>query len=141
MEPEKKLDGTLDHGTQVVDFYIEAPDGLPIAGENLDTWQQLEHVKMAQKYWADQSVSVTVYYKKEEIPKLKQWLTDNISEIKTISFLLHAGHGFEQAPKEPISAEKYERLSSKIKPVDLSKIGNGFEIDSQECAGGACPVK
>lgn len=141
IEPDKKLDGTLDHGTLVVDFYREAPEGMPVAGETLDTWQQLEHVKMAQKHWADQSVSVTVYYKKEEIPQLKEWLRKNLSEIKTISFLLQQGHGFDLAPKEGITAEEFERLSARIKPIDLSQIGNGFEIDSLECAGGACPVK
>ena len=56
----------------VVDFYQTAPDGYPVADEGWDTWKQLDVLKMAQKHWADQAVSVTVYYKKEEIPQLKR---------------------------------------------------------------------
>jgi hypothetical protein len=42
---------------------------------------------MVQRHWADNSVSVTVYYKKEEISKIKEWLETNFNEIKTIIFL------------------------------------------------------
>lgn len=142
MEPEYKLDGTLDHNTLVVDFYQQAPDGYPVADEDWDLFKQLDVVKMAQKHWADQSVSVTVYYKKEEIPALKEWLANNLSEIKTISFLCHSEHGYKQAPKEAISKEQYEKLAEKITPVDLDALDSvGEEVDSQECAGGVCPVK
>jgi hypothetical protein len=94
---------------------------------------------MAQKHWADQAVSVTVYYKKDEIDRVKQWMKDNLSEIKTVSFLCHSDHGFKQAPKEAITKEQYEKLSSKIKPIDFDKISEG-DIILDECAGGACPV-
>jgi hypothetical protein len=141
MEPVRKLDGTLDHGTQVVDFYVKAPDGLPVADEGWDTWKQLEVHQMAQRHWADQAVSVTVYYKLEDIPRLKQWLSENLQNIKTISFLLHSGHGFVQAPKEPITAEQFEKLSAKIKPIDMDAISGGDMLGDIECSGGACPVR
>jgi len=95
---------------------------------------------MAQKYWSDQGVSVTAYYKKDEIPALKTWLVDNLKNLKAISFLLESGHGFKQAPKEAITKEQYEKLSSKIKPIDEEYIGEG-DIDTGECAGGSCPIK
>jgi ribonucleoside-triphosphate reductase len=141
IEPLKNLDGTYDTRTVVADFYVAALDGAPTVETGWDTWKQLEAVKMAQKHWADQSVSVTVYYKDEDIPKIKQWLRDNIGEIKTISFLKYSGHGFEQAPKEPITKEQYEKLSSKIKPIDLEEIGEGSLGDSMECGSGGCPIK
>lgn len=140
MEPVKRFDGTLDHNTLVVDFYEALPEELPTADDGWDTWKQLDVLMLAQKHWADQSVSVTVYYKKDEIPKVKAWLTDNLKHLKTISFLAHAEHGFLQAPKEAISKEQYEKLSAKIKPIDVDSIGGG-DLDALECAGGACPVK
>lgn len=140
MEPVKRFDGTLDHTTLVVDFYRETPAGTPVADEGYDTWKQLETVLMAQKHWSDQSVSVTVYYRKEELPKIKEWLAENLKNLKTISFLCHSDHGFDQAPLEAISKEKYEQLSSKIKPLDGGAIEGG-DIESQECAGGVCPIK
>lgn len=141
IEPVMKLDGTADLSTVVVDFYVAAPDGAPCADEDFDTWRQLEVVKMVQKHWADQSVSVTVYYKREDIPKIKEWFKDNLSEIKTISFLCHSEHGFAQAPKEAITKEQYEKLSANIRPIDVSRISRGDMIDGMECAGGVCPVR
>lgn len=141
IEPEQRLDGTIDLKTLVVDFYVKTPDGMPVVDEGFDTWKQLDVLMMAQKHWADQAVSVTVYYKKEEISRIKEWLTENLKNIKTISFLLETGHGFAQAPKEPITKEQFERLSAKIKPINVDGVADGEELDSQECAGGACPVK
>lgn len=141
IEPEIRLDGTLDLGTLVVDFYVEAPAGFPIVDEGFDTWKQLDVLKLAQAHWADQAVSVTVYYKKSEIEQIKAWLADNLKNLKTISFLLQEDHGFKQAPKEPISQEQYERLSEKIQPIDITNIGEGSDLAGTECAGGACPIR
>jgi ribonucleoside-triphosphate reductase (thioredoxin) len=141
IEPVLKFDGSIDPQTMVVDFYVEAPQDVPVADENWDTWKQLESLQMAQKYWSDQSVSVTVYYNKADIPKLKTWLANNLSQLKTISFLCHNDHGFKQAPKEAITKEQYDKLSSKIKPIDLDQIGEGEMLDGVECAGGVCPVR
>jgi len=141
MEPIVRFDGTLDPQTLVVDFYVQAPQGSPVADEEWDTWKQLEVLKMAQKHWADQSVSVTVYYKREDIPKLKEWLANNLSTLKSISFLCHNDHGFKQAPKEAISQEQYDKLSSKIKSINLEDIGEGSMIEGMECEGGSCPIR
>ena len=139
MEPQNNF-GEVNPNTMVVDFYQAAPEGFPVADEDWTTWKQLDILKLAQKHWADQSVSVTVYYKKEDIPQLKIWLAENLQYIKTISFLCHNDHGFLQAPKQAISQEQYEKLSKKIKPIEFEDIGEG-ELESQECQGGACPIK
>ena len=141
MEPVVRFDGTLDHNTLVVDFYVAAPDEAPVADEDWTTWKQLDVVKMAQKHWADQSVSVTVYYKREDIESLKVWLGENLKYLKTISFLCHSEHGFKQAPKETITKEQYERLSAKIKPIADDDVGEGELASSMECEGGSCPVR
>lgn len=140
MEPVKRFDGSIDHGTMVVDFYVKTPDGTPCADESFDTWKQLNTVITAQKHWADQSVSCTVYYRREEIPQIKDWLSENLKNLKTISFLCHNDHGFNQAPMEAITKEQYETLSAKVMPVNFGDIGAG-NMDSLECAGGACPIK
>jgi hypothetical protein len=141
MEPVVKFDGTVDHGTLVVDFYIECPPELPTADEGFTTWQQLDVLLMAQKHWADQAVSVTVYYRKNEIPQIKAWLADNLKNLKTISFLCWNDHGFKQAPKEAITQEKYEELQSKISPISLDDDFGGEDVSGTECEGGACPIK
>lgn len=140
MEPVVKFDGSIDPNTLVVDFYLEAPSNMPCADEGFDTWKQLDTLIMAQKYWADQAVSVTVYYKKEELQQIKEWLIQNFKYLKTISFLCHSDHGFKQAPKEAITKEKYGELSDKVKPIDVEKI-EGSDLESLECEGGFCPIK
>lgn len=140
IEPVIKFDGRMDPQTLVADFYVQAPDNSPVADEDWDTWKQLDVLKIAQKHWADQAVSVTVYYKREDIPQLKVWLSDNLQYLKTISFLCHSDHGFKQAPKEAITEGDFHRLSAKLKPLDLDDIGDG-ELESMECAGGVCPIK
>jgi ribonucleoside-triphosphate reductase len=140
IEPDVRLDGSLDHGTVVAEFYVQAPEGSPVVDEGFDTWKQLDVLKMAQKHWADQAVSVTVYYKKEEIPQIKAWLADNLQYLKSISFLLESGHGFKLAPKEAITKEQFERLSKTVKPLPLDDIPDG-DMESMECEGGICPVR
>jgi ribonucleoside-triphosphate reductase len=141
VEPVVRFDGTLDHNTLVVDFYVETPSILPCADEGWDTWKQLETLKMAQRHWADQAVSVTVYYRREDLAELKAWLADNLKELKTISFLCHNDHGFRQAPKEAISQTQFERLSSRIVPLTLDGVGAADALGDLECASGACPIK
>jgi ribonucleoside-triphosphate reductase len=141
IEPALKFDGTYDQNTLVVDFYLEAPKDMPCADEGFDTWKQLDTLLMAQKYWADQAVSVTVYYKKDEIGRIKEWLGNNLKYIKTISFLCHNDHGFKQAPKEAIGKEKYDELSQSIKPLEIDAISDEGGLESMECEGGVCPIK
>lgn len=140
MESVQKFDGSFDHGTVVVDFFCQTPNDTPCADEGFDTWKQLDALLMAQRYWADQAISVTVYYKREELHKVKEWLRENLKNIKTISFLCHNDHGFKQAPLEAISKEDYQRYSEKIKSIDFNAIEQG-QIESMECSSGVCPVK
>lgn len=141
IEPKKELDGTLNHGTLIAEFPVKAPDHTPCADEGFDTWKQLEVVKLAQKYWSDNSVSVTVYYDENNLNEVKEWISNNLTEIKTISFLKYQGHGFVQAPYEPISKEEYERMTAKLKPVNLEALGYGEDVGVDECQSGVCPIK
>jgi hypothetical protein len=59
-----------------------------------------------------------------------------------VSFLLHSDHNFALAPYEEITKEAYEKLLSKVDfsvPLYIPK-GIG-EMDMDDCATGACPIK
>ena len=141
MEPEQKLDGSVDHGTIVVDFPCYAGENTPVADEDFDTWQQLSTLLMTQKHWADNSVSVTVYYKKDEVHKIKEWLHNNYDKLKTISFLALNEHGFAQAPLEKITEQQYNKMCEKIQPIDADKVDGGDEFNNTGCENGQCPIK
>ena len=140
VEPVLRFDGSKDHDTLVVEFLIKLGDDVPTITGGFSLKQQLDTLLMVQKYWSDNSVSVTVYYQKQDIPFIKEWLTENLKNIKGISFLSYAEHGFVQAPMEAITKEVYEREGRKLKELELDEIEAG-SLESIECATGACPVK
>jgi hypothetical protein len=104
----------------------------------------LEWVKKMQTDWADNAVSVTVYYRLEELPQIKEWLKDNYdNSVKSVSFLLHADHNFPLAPYEEIDEATYNAMMAKIdvtSPLVTSTLDDNL-LDDPSCATGACPVR
>jgi hypothetical protein len=136
------IDGREDHTRYVVDFPCKSPEGSVLAAE-MTAIEQLEWVKKMQTDWADNAVSVTVYYRKEELCGIKEWLEKNYDKgVKSVSFLLHTDHNFPLPPYEEISESDYEKFVSKI-DFSVPLVNNDFlnGIDFDDCATGACPVK
>ena len=136
------LDGREDHTSYVVEFPCKSPDGATLAAD-MTAVDQLEWVKRMQTDWADNCVSVTVYYRKEELPEIKEWLKKNYTKsIKSVSFLLHADHNFPMPPYEEFSEAEYKKMLSKIDfSVPLSQTNGNHEVEIEDCEGGACPIK
>lgn len=136
------FDGSENHDTVVVEFPCETPDGALFA-DDMGVIKQLEMVKKLQEVWSDNAVSVTAYYSEEELPILKQWLSENYENgIKSVSFLLRQKHGFKQAPYEEVTKEQYETKKAKVKSIMNINHNIGSDaLDGIECEGGACPIK
>lgn len=140
VENVRGFDGKPDYTTVVVEFPCKVPEGTPI-GDSLGAIEHLEIVKWLQKNWSDNSVSCTIYYKKEELFEIKNWLFNNFNDsLKTVSFLLYYGHGFDQAPYETITKERYEELIKKVTPIN-SVFVEESDFDLKDCDNGACPIK
>jgi len=139
VEYVKRFDGTEDHGTIVVEFPCHI-NGDTILAEDMTAIKQLELVKEMQTKWSDNSVSVTVYYRLEELDEIKEWMKNNYeNSLKTVSFLLHSDHGFEQAPYEEISQEEYEKRVARLKDIEV--VVTGEVLEGVECSSGACPIR
>jgi ribonucleoside-triphosphate reductase len=136
------LDGKENRTICVVSFPCVTPDHAVLAKE-LTAIEQLEWVVRAQSTWADNNVSVTVYYRKEELEDIKAWMSKHYEKsIKSVSFLLHSDHGFALAPYEEVDELTYEKMKSKIKTdVDFVDQANSLTLEDMECASGYCPVK
>lgn len=136
------LDGREDHTRYVVDFPCKSPEGAVLASE-MTAIQQLEWVKKMQTVWADNAVSVTVYYRKEELGGIKEWLSENYGQgVKSVSFLLHSDHNFPLPPYEECTKEAYEKMLGSIDfTVPLQDAPGGGELTLDDCATGACPIK
>jgi ribonucleoside-triphosphate reductase len=141
VEYVKNFDGSLNRDTVIVEFPCRAGENAKLA-KDMKAVDQLDLVKRIQKEWSDNAVSCTVYYKKEELGEIKEWLRKNYkNNIKSVSFLLHQDHGFAQAPYEEIDKKQYDALTANIKKVFSVKVGNGQTLEGLECEGGACPIK
>jgi ribonucleoside-triphosphate reductase len=140
IEPVKGFDGKEDSSTMVVEFPCKLPKETPVAADY--SWkEQLEMVKRMQAEWSDNSVSCTVYYKKEDLPEIKEYLNTYYSDnFKTLSFLLYYGHGFQQAPYETIDEQTYLSMASNCKPIESVEISEK-DFDIEDCDNGSCPIK
>ena len=140
IEYVKNFDGTEDHSTVVVEFPCKFPEGTMFAND-MTAIDQLKVIKRLQQEWSDNSVSVTIYYRKEELDEIKLWLSLEYDNVKSVSFLLHNDHGFAQAPFEEITKGKYEEMKSKVQPINSLGVIDMSDIDIQDCDTGACPVR
>ena len=140
VEHQRKFDGSEDKATVVVSFPCKLPESTPVAADY--SWKdQMDMIRRMQAEWSDNSVSCTIYYKKEDLEDIKAYLKQHFrNEIKTVSFLLYYGHGFDQAPYETITKEQYDEMASQVKPITSVQIKED-EFDVEDCATGACPVK
>jgi ribonucleoside-triphosphate reductase len=139
VEYQRNFDGSEDHSTMVVSFPFCYPEGTKIAAE-MTAIDQLEVVKWLQANWSDNSVSCTVYYRKEELPEIQKYLAKNYkNNHKSLSFLLHNEHGFHQAPLEEITKEAYDALVASTQLI--THVDEALFDGGDECASGACPVK
>jgi len=100
-------------------------------------WEQAENAADYQKYWSDNQVSITITFQPEEADQIKHVLECFEDKLKSASFLPIKEHGYKQAPYEEITKERFEEMTSKIKPLFLDEtkdraIGEKF-CDSDRC--------
>ena len=140
VEYVRNFDGSEDHSTVVVSFPCSFPEGTKFASD-MTACDQLDIIKRLQSEWSDNSVSVTIYYRKEELDEIKEWLRENYINVKSVSFLLHSDHGFDQAPLEEITKEKYEEMKASVTPITSIDSISLDEVEIDNCDTGACPVR
>ncbi len=104
---------------------------------DVSIWEQAENAAAYQRYWSDNQVSITITFKPEEKNEIKRVLECYEDKLKSVSFLPISEHGYEQAPYEEISKERYEEMLAKVKPMNLNEtqdraIGEKF-CDSDKC--------
>lgn len=142
MAPKLNIDGTRDLNTMVIDFPCKTPSGTQCAN-GYSAIRQLKNQRFLQTYWADNAVSMSCYYRPEELPEIRSYLKENYTDtIKTASFFQHRDHGFQQAPFEEITEAQYIELASCCQPITRVDDTTAFELlDGVECSTGACPTR
>lgn len=123
--------------TFVFEFTIDHGEVRPC--EEVSPWEQFSVVAMMQRFWSDNMVSATIYFDKvKDGPDVEGMLAMYIPVLKSVSMLPHSGHGYAQAPYEPITKEQYEERCRNFKMPDFSSIQNNVPEGSKFCTGDTC---
>lgn len=133
-EPDTYSDNTL-----VFEFAIDHGDVRPC--EKVSPWEQFSLVAMLQRCWADNMVSATVYFDKEkDADDVEKLLAMFIPVLKSVSMLPHSGHGYAQAPYEPIDVEEYEKRRVAYKNPTFDNVKGSVPTGSKFCDGDSCEL-
>lgn len=113
--------------------------------------KQLNRYKMIMENYVEHNCSITVSYDPSEVPAIVDWFMENWDIYKGVSFIYRNDAsktakdlGYEYLPQEVVSEEEYDEYVSKLLPFELDKNENyniNLELETEECAGGHCPVR
>lgn len=117
-----------EESTLVVSIPVDCGEGIRTLNE-VGMWEQLGVAAFMQKYWADNQVSATITFNKNEADDIGNALNIYQYQLKAISFLprLEAG-AYPQMPYEAITEDEYHQMKSNLKELSIS-------IDNEEAAG------
>lgn len=86
---------------------------------------------LAQRYWSDNSVSVTLSFDKDaEATHVGTVLHMHDGQLKTVSFLPMGNETYAQMPYTTIDEPTYQQASLTLLPVDLSSVYAGQALDA-----------
>jgi ribonucleoside-triphosphate reductase len=99
---------------------------------------------LAQRYWSDNSVSVTLSFDaKEEGQHVGTVLHMHDGQLKTVSFLPMGNDVYAQMPYTQITKEQYDKYLEKLQAIDLKPVYKGKAVDAvgeAYCTTDACEV-
>jgi hypothetical protein len=129
--------------TSVVFFPIQT--SAKRAEKEVSVHEKVSLAVVVQRYWSDNSVSVTVTFDPEkEAEAIPSILHMHDGQLKTISFLPMGNAVYPQMPYTQITEQEYEDATMKLFPIDLSGVYAGMASDAigeAYCTTDACEVK
>jgi hypothetical protein len=130
-------------GTSVVFFPVESDARR--SEKEVSIYEKVALAATAQRYWSDNSVSVTISFDPEtESKDVGTVLHLYDGQLKTISFLPSGNTVYPQMPYTQITAEEYEEYRMTLFPIDFAGVYAGMASDAigeSYCTTDACEVK
>ena len=124
---------------------------LPTRGPKVRTerevsvWEKVNLAIAAQRYWADNQVSVTLTFLPEEINQIGPMLNATEGQLKGLSLLpLGEVGAYAQMPYERINDEVYKERIDGIKPIDFNALyaGEAREAEGERfCNNDNCVIQ
>lgn len=139
VEPASENPGT----TSVVFFPIRS--NARRSEKEVTIFEKMNLAATAQRYWSDNSVSVTVSFNKDtEADYVGTGLHMYEGQLKTVSFLPMGNKAYAQMPYTSIEPEEYDDARMNLMPIDLEPIYAGNALDAvgeAYCTTDACELK
>jgi adenosylcobalamin-dependent ribonucleoside-triphosphate reductase len=129
--------------TSVVFFPIKSD--AERAERDVTIFEKMSLAAVAQRYWSDNSVSVTISFDPEtESEHVGTVLHMYDGQLKTVSFLPSGNFTYPQMPYTQITEEEYTDATMKLFPIDFSGVYGGLAADAigeAYCTTDACEIK
>ena len=128
--------------TSVVFFPIKS--SAKRSEKDVSIYEKMSLAAMAQRYWSDNSVSVTVSFnantEKDAVGTVLHMFD---GQLKTVSFLPMGNETYPQMPYTQITKEEYEKSTMKLLPIDFTDVYAGMAADAigeKYCSTDFCEV-
>jgi len=113
--------------------------------KDVTIFEKMALATTAQRYWSDNSVSVTVSFDKDTESKyVGTVLHMHDGQLKTVSFLPSGNDTYPQMPYTQISEQEYLNQIDKLFPIDLTGVYAGIAADAigeRYCTTDTCEIK
>src|SRR5690606_25530353 len=127
--------------TMVVEFPVKGHD---IRDEkSVTVWEKMALAALLQEYWADNSVSATFTFSKNEVEELGPAIKAFEGKLKTMSFLPMGDSGYKQMPYEAISEDEFQDAVEGLKKLEYSVLYGKEAEDSvgeKFCSNDSCEI-
>ena len=127
--------------TVVVYFPVIHPEGI-ISKNEVSIWEQFANAVDLQHYWADNQVSITITFNKNETNQIARALSCFDNRLKGVSLLPLSEHGYKQAPYIAADKQEIQKYSDTLEPLDFASLNEeGENMDANKfCDSDGCEV-
>ena len=138
--PSETLELFGDHGGTLVVYFPVKEKNFTKSKFDISLWEQLCLAREMQDKWSDNSVSITVTFKPEEVPDLRSAIEYHAPYVKTLSFLPLQDHKYEQAPYQKCDKEDFDLYVAGLKKLRLASLRGGQAEGEKYCSNDICEI-
>lgn len=139
------VEADVSNPADTVVVYFPVHSGSRRSQQDVSVFEKANLAVLLQRYWSDNSVSVTLTFDPEtESDHIGTILDMHTGQLKTVSFLPSGNTVYPQQPYTAITEAEFEAAEFELMPVDLSPVyaGLGLEaIGEQFCTTDTCLIK
>ena len=127
--------------TVVVYFPVIHPEGI-ISKKEVSIWEQFTNAVDLQHYWADNQVSITITFNKNETNQIARALSCFDNRLKGVSLLPLSEHGYKQAPYISANKQEIQKYSDTLESLDFASLNEEGENMSATkfCDSDGCEI-